>query len=142
MSVNKGKRKTQKSKLQVLVMTKGLASYTIRICKNQKVFLVECNTAITNDIVHIATMIHVYAWNANNIKVKNAEQANQRRNLQNKAVVLCNNLLPLIQIAQEVFHLKTKRVKFWSKKVIAVREMLKKWRDADRRRYQKNNIGL
>lgn len=57
--------------------------------------------------------------------------------LQERAARNCNNLLALIQLAKTIFHLKSKRVKYWSEKTIDVRGYLRSWRDADSKRYGK-----
>ena len=52
MSVAEGER--SHSKLEVIVLARHLAAYTIKITKNQNVFQPEYNSGITNDIIHTA----------------------------------------------------------------------------------------
>lgn len=134
MSVPEGLRK--ESKLEVIVKARELAAYTIRITKNPKVFLPEYNTAITNDIISTAKNIFIDAWTANNIYVKEAKDWEERSRLQQKAALECNNLLALMQLAQEIFHLSTRRIKYWGSKTIEVRNKIRAWHDADRERYK------
>lgn len=71
------------------------------------------------------------------ILVKSADDWKMRKALQERAARNCNNLLALIQLAKTIFHLKSKRVKYWSEKTIDVRGYLRSWRDADSKRYGK-----
>lgn len=133
MSVPEGQR--SHSKLEVIVMARSLAAYTIKITKNQNVFQPEYNNGITNDIIHTAKEIYLRCWTANNIYVTEKEDWHERCSLQESAARECNNLLALMQLAQEVFHLKTKRIKYWGEKTIAVRNKIRAWNDSDRKRY-------
>lgn len=74
----------------------------------------------------------------NNIRVTNQEREElrtYRNNLQRQAILDCNNLLALIGLARPLFHLKGKKVKYWSEKVIKTRNYIKRWRESDQKRY-------
>lgn len=133
MSVPEGLRGT--GKLEVIEKALDLAEYTITITANSKVFLPEYRRSLTDDINRIALDIYVDAWTANNIMVKNGENYMERRHLQEKAARNCNNLLALMQLAQKVFHLKLKRIKYWGEKTINVRGLLRAWKESDYKRY-------
>lgn len=55
--------------------------------------------------------------------------------MQELAVNECNRLLALIQLAKTLFHLKTKKVKYWGEMTIKTRNYLQKWKDGDVERY-------
>ena len=139
MSVPEGKR--GKRKLEVFTKANELANYTIKICNNKKVFLPEYQSAMTDDIIRTAKDIFMNAWSANGIRVTdnqgnvNQKKYAERRNLQEISIRKCNDLLALMQMAQRLFHLKTKRIKYWGSRTIEVRELLIKWKDADTKRY-------
>lgn len=135
MSVPEGER--GKSVLDAIVKANELATYTVNICTNQNVFLPQFQTAVTNKLIDTSIQIFVDAWTANNIYVRTAEDWEERKRLQEKSARECNNLLALIQLAQRVFHLKTKRIKFWSEKTIEVRNYIRAWKETDSRRYQR-----
>lgn len=139
MAVNVGQRNVpdtpQNRQLDAGMKARELAIYTIRICTNQKVFLPEYRSALTEDIIRTAKDIYMNVWTANNILVKTQEQWDCRSRLQQKAALQCNNLLALISIARTLFHLKGKRVNYWSGMVIETRGMIQKWHEADRKRY-------
>lgn len=97
--------------------------------------LPEYRSSLTDDIIRTAKDIYIDSWTANNILVKSADDWKIRKSLQERAARNCNNLLALIQIAKTVFHLKSKRIKYWSEKAIDVRGYLRSWRDADSKRY-------
>lgn len=134
MSVNSGERK--QGKMEVIIVAKNLASYTIKICCNDKWFPVQYRDAITQKLIDCATNIFICCWTANNIRVEGSpEKLKQRSMIQGEAIKECNNLLALMQIAQEVFHLTTKRIKYWGEKTLYVRSLIGKWRDSDSRRF-------
>lgn len=105
---------------------------------NSKIFLPEYQTALTNDIIHTAKEIFTKAWTANNIRVGD-EPRNwlARKKLQQEAARECNNLLALIQMAKPLYHLTSKRVKYWGQKTIEVRQALRDWNAGDTKRYGK-----
>lgn len=134
MSVPEGER--TKSKLEVLVKSRELASYTLHICTNVNTFPPQFQGAITSRIEETAISIFMDCWTANNVLVnEDPEKWLYRKRLQERAANNCNNLLALIQIAQEVFHLKFKRVKFWGAKVLDVRNLIRGWKTSDCKRY-------
>lgn len=134
MSVPEGQR--GESKFDIFVRTRELACYTIKICCNQTVFLPEYQNAVTNSIIRAATLVFTNVWDANNIRVTTATDKNERRRLQNQAIWCCNRLLALMQIAQRLFHLETKRIKYWGNMTIETRNKIVKWRDSDSKRYK------
>lgn len=135
MSVPEGQRGT--GKLEVIVKSLELSDYTLKITANPKVFLPEYQKSITDDINRIALAIYVDVWTANNIMVKSADDLAERRHLQERAARNCNNLLALMQLAQKLFHLKLKRIKYWGEKTIAARNLIRAWKESDYKRYAK-----
>ena len=126
-----------KGKFDVLIKANDLATYTIRITKNPKVFLPEYQTALTDDIIRAAKNVFINAWTANNIRVVERDDWAERKRLQEQAAQECNNLLALIQIAKPVYHLKAKRVKYWGQKIIDARNAIRDWKAGDNKRYGK-----
>lgn len=136
MSVPEGQR--GQSKFAVLVKAQQLCIYTIKICNNKKIFLPEYQSALTNDIIQTAKDIFIDCWTANNIMVRGDEEKwKERRKLQERAARNCNNLLALMQIAQTLFHLKLKRIKYWGTNTIEVRNLIRTWIESDAKRYKK-----
>lgn len=125
-----------KPKLEAIVKAMDLASYTIKITSNENVFKAKFQNALTNDIVHTARSIYSNAWKANNINVaKEPVLKAERHRLQVLAVTECYELLSLIQLAKPVFHLTSKRIRFWGNKTIECRKLLQAWKDSDSKRY-------
>lgn len=146
MSVPEGKR--GEGKFAVLVNAQMLCIYTIKICTNKNVFLPEYQNALTDDIIRTAKNIFIDCWTANNIRItkeneneadrqRNDERKKMRRRLQERAMLNCNNLLALMQIAQLLFHLKLKRIKYWGGRTLETRAMIKAWMESDLKRYSK-----
>ena len=129
MSVVEEKRR--KGKLEVCIKALELASYTIQITANEKVFDPKFRAAVTDDLISHAKDIYLICWTANNIRVASEEAYKERRRLQDKAVVKCNAFLGLLDIAKKVFHLDTNRVTYWGRKIVECRTLIKAWRDSD-----------
>lgn len=133
MSVPEGLRKC--GKLKVLVEALDLTDYTLTITANSKVFVPEYKSVLTDKINELVLNIYINLFTANNIVVKSEMDARERHQLQMVAITQCNDLLALIQIAQKVFHLKLKRIKYWGSKIISVKSLIKSWARADVERY-------
>lgn len=138
MSVPEGQR--GEGRFTVLVKANMLAIYTIKICNNKNVFLEQYQSALTNDIIRTAKDIFIDCWTANNIMIRKTDEDKEekikaRRELQERAAIECNNLLALMQMAQTLFHLKTKRIKYWGGKTIEVRGLIRSWIESDTKRY-------
>ncbi len=142
MAVNVGQRNVpdtpQNRQLDACWKARELSVYTIKICNNKNIFLPEYQSALTDDIIRTAKDIFVFTWSANNIRVTDGSDWSMRNKYQKEAVLQCNNLLALISIARVLFHLKGKRVKYWSGMVLETRNYINKWRESDHKRF--NNL--
>ena len=122
-------------KLESCVKAHDLCCYTLRITSNKKIFTVEYQDVLTDRINSIALSIHALCWTANNILVNSAEDMERRLDLQERAAIECNNLLSLMDIAKSIFHLATRRVKYWGGQTVETRNLIRAWRESDRKRY-------
>lgn len=126
MAVKVGERNVpdtpQNRQLDAAWEARELALYTIKICNNKNIFLPEYQSALTDDIIRTAKDIYINVWTANNIRVDGHKELwNWRNRLQRQATMECNNLLALIGLARPLFHLKGKKVKYWSEKTLKTR---------------------
>lgn len=133
MSVPVNQRTT--GKLEVCIKSRDLATYTLQITKNKKVFAEEYQEVMTDKLISTALDIHALIWGANNILVNSYQDMVERLAMQDKAAAQCNVMLSLIDIAKPLFHLEAKRVMFWGDKVVNVRNLIRAWHNADRKRY-------
>jgi hypothetical protein len=122
-------------KLEACVKAHDLCCYTLQITSNKKVFTTEYQESLTNRIVQSAIEIHTLCWSANNVLVKTKDDRDERLAFQRDAAVQCNVLLSLIEIAKRIFHLSTKRVLYWSNLTIEARNLIRAWRESDKKRY-------
>ena len=140
MAVNVGQRNvpdTQANRqLEACEKAMNLALHTIKICSNKKIFTVEYQEALTNDIIRCAKDIYIYAWNGNNIYVRpDNGRWKDRERYQLAAIAKCNEMLALINIARRLFHLKGKKVRYWTRLTIDARMMIRKWHEAGVKQY-------
>ena len=113
---------------------RSLSVHTIRICANPKIFD-DKYQHITARIVDPSMRISQSAWAANNVLVKCADDWKLRKSYQQDAARSCNLLLSLIDLAKSLYHLRYKKVKYWAAMTIEVRGLLRKWCEADQKRY-------
>ncbi len=134
MSVPESQR--GKGKFDVIINALYLAQYTITITKNKNIFLPEYQSALTDDLIRSAKDIYINAWKANNIRVTSQEDWKERKHLQELSILECNSLLATIQLAKKVFHLKSKRIKYWGELTIKARDGIRAWKESDTKRYK------
>mgnify|MGYP002869566058 FL=1 len=132
MSVPKYMR--NESKLEVQVKCEELTSHTIHITSNPNVFDPKYQ-AFINRVVDTAISIGQDVWDANGIRVADADGYRERRRLQERAVREVNVLLYLMTIAKKLFHLRGNKYRAWVEKADAAKAFIRKWRDSDARRY-------
>lgn len=132
MSVVKSKR--SKPKLKPILDANALIRHTLVITGNEKIFK-PCYKALTDDIIRKSETIFTKCWEANNIRVTDIQNAKWRFNLQTQAIHECQNMLALINIAYGVFHLRGRRVEYWTNLILTTSDSISKWRKSDKERY-------
>ena len=132
MSVPVGKRKH--GTFEVIVATLDLCVYTLHITANPDKFPVNQIT-FTEKIRELAIDIHLLCWQANRIRVDDDWQRyDERMKLQKKAVKCFDRLCPLVEIAESLFHISSKRMTFWMEKIMTAKSLIVAWHDSDRKR--------
>ena len=134
MSVPQYKR--GEGKFNVLVEANLLAVHSIQIVSNPNTFDQKYHSAMGNDLIETSKDIFISAYTGNEIKVENKGQALERLRLIEHSILYCDRLLALIQLAKKLYHLDSKRVKFWGEKTLSVKESLKKWYQSECKRYR------
>ena len=126
-----------KGRLEVHVKAQALAAYTALILKNPKVFDPGVDDELIKRIKGCAYDIYAKAWSANKIRAEtNGINRITRYNLQEEAIMLCDEMHAYIGIAKAVFHLRKKRMKYWSGMITDVRNLLQAWKESDVKRYR------
>ena len=133
MSVRKDERTEGKLALSELAVRHAV--YVIQITKNDKIFKPEYNDAITSDLVKTAKNISKYIWAANNVKVDSRDTYSIRRRYQEMAATECNVLLSDVNIARKLFHLSSKRMRYWTSMIVEIRNKTRGWITSDAKRY-------
>ena len=134
MSVPECKR--HKGRLEVHVKAQFLASYTAKILSNTKTFDPNIDPEIIHRIKCCAYDIYARSWSANKIYA-NTNTINRitRYAMQEEAITMCDEMLAYIGIAKQVFHLASKRMKYWSGLILEVQRLLQAWKESDVNRY-------
>ena len=113
-----------------MIKARELAVYTIKITHNKNVF--SDYDSVVNDLQKLGKDIFIDLWYANNCDLRTESEL--RLQYQKKAIRDCYALLATIQLAQSLYHLKLKRVEYWSRMILNVRDLTRKWRDSDKKR--------
>lgn len=125
-----------KGRLEVHVKAQDLATYTNVILKNTNIFDPEVDKGLIDRIRNCSIDIYVKAWQANKIRADTNEiNRAMRYQLQEEAILLCDELHACIGIAKKVYHLRQKRMKYWSGQILEVRKLLQAWKESDVSRY-------
>lgn len=125
-----------KGRMEVHIAGQFLASYTLMILKNPKVFSPEVDDELIRRIKGCALDIYAKSWAANQIKADtNAENRRLRYRKQVEAIMLCDEMHAYIGIAKQVFHLRKRRMKYWSGLIMNVRRLLQAWKESDAERF-------
>lgn len=128
--------KRTESELTLLTNARELASYTIKICSNEKNFPKRYRWCITSKIVDAAISINSNILKANSTYVKEKEDYHLRKQYQVKALVETYELLCLMDIAYNTFSIDGNRMKYWVGLVRGVQNALRKWRKSDEQRFK------
>jgi hypothetical protein len=124
------------SKFQVLLDARKLATHTLRITANKKVFTENFDDSLIKDINETAKNIFINASVANSIRVSDNISCMQRLELQQNAILESVRLILLIQLARSLFHLPARRVRYWGGIAIHARDTIKMWYIGDKKRYK------
>lgn len=134
--VKKEDRDESQQKLRVVTKSIELMHYTQQITSNVKVFKPEYNW-LTSVLLAETINIHrlVYSANEDNLK----DEFESRNKKQKDALKLCNNLKADILVAKKTYHLRAKRVTYWTNKVKELKSLIQKWMESDKKRYKELN---
>jgi hypothetical protein len=117
--------------LEVNSKARALTVYTLKILENEKWFPKE-QSAFIAKLQDCTIEIQALCWDANNIKVDgNPDRCRRRIDHQDRAAEMCNRMMMLIETAKPLFHLESKRVRYWIGMTKDLRSMIRAWRDKD-----------
>ena len=136
-------RATQRSESRLDVQAKcnELVRHTVHICANPSVFDPKYG-AFTARIVDTATACGTMLWKANGIRVRtDPRRGERRRDLQERACEELDTLLYLMGVAHGLYHLRKGKYEHWVRLAVNARDLARKWRDSDARRYGRLGSG-
>lgn len=134
MSVRKGDR--GEGTLQVLNDCRILASYTIQICRNEKVFPKSQRWIMSQRIVNECVDAMTCIRRANSVMVYTSEDFKYRRVQQVEAHAHLDALLSLIDLAFTSFDIEARKIEYWTGLALSTDDKLKSWMKADKQRYK------
>lgn len=125
-------------KLEAYTKSYELVTYTMKITSNKKVFTVEYQEQLTDYIIAAALDIYMLVGYANGLTVKSKDDEENyinRLKAQDDAIRRCGDLMRLIFLAKPIFHLSSKRVKYWHGMTKDTKNLIKAWHDSDTKRF-------
>lgn len=118
-------------KLTVLTKAEALCTHTLKIIGNPNNFGDQC-PVLKDRIAESAINIYMDSIHANEIRVGNDPVLKEKRlGLQNSAINNCDDLFKYIQLAIPIFHIKARRVEFWTGLLFEVKRLLIAWRKSN-----------
>lgn len=146
---NVPKEQRTETKLECLINARKLCDYSLVILKNnnnnfkvmpsgdpEKDKKNPPQPELVAKIRETVLDLFMSAFSANEVYL-NKDNYRHRRNLQDKSVSKCNELLALIELSAPIFHIWPKRYKYWTEYIILVRNQIQKWKENDYKRFKK-----
>lgn len=117
--------------LEVNTKARALTVYTLKILENEKWFP-QTQRKFIEKLQDCVIEIQALCWEANEIKVNGNELRYRRRlDLQDQAAEKCNRMMMLIETAHPLFHLHTKRTRYWINLTVTLRNYIRGWHEKD-----------
>ena len=143
MSVVAGKRNVPDTPnnrgLDACWLAREVALHTMTVCSNERIFDPKFHT-ITERLMGLSIDIYLDVSEANFIWIDlnhpDADNIADRLKLQEHALRKCKNMLDMIGLARAQFHLRGKKVNYWSHKVVEAKRKIENWHNGDINRYQ------
>lgn len=138
-----GVRKKDQSPHRFTTLDKVLDMYshTVTVISNDKIFDRTYSTLIAR-IEEEARMVYHCTRSANeDYDNRKQEEAEIRIKLQDNAIEYCKWLKTDVMLAERVFHLRAKKVTYWTKLINEAMASIKAWNAGEKRNY-KENYGL
>lgn len=131
----------QRGENQLLLFTtaRNFSIYILKITSNEKVFLKEFKTSITDRLNQSAMDLYLNVWKAQNIPLKQ-DSADMRRELQRKALLCITDFIAIWELGAKAFHLRTKRTKYVIGQLIKLDELIRDWIKKDIKELQNKKV--
>jgi len=123
------------TKLVAHTKTEDMIVRTVSLLKNERVFDQNLH-ALADRVIDTAVSIGQDMWEANGIRVNDDPRRWEvRRGLQERACRHFDVLLYLLGICRKAYHLRSGKYRAWVNSVTEARNLARKWRDSDAKRY-------
>ena len=123
--------KQESNELKVVIKSKELATYTIRVTSNCNKFPKKYRFTLCDRMQNKSMNIYELLLEANRTHISNLKSRNE---LQTKAILNCDELLFYIEMCLQLNIIEPKRAEYWSKLVSDIKFMTIKWRTKDKER--------
>lgn len=125
-----------KGRLEVHVKAQTLAVHTLTVLGNEKIFDPSVDVELIRRIKSCALDIDAKLWSANKIRADtNHVNRELRYRLQEEAILLCSEMLAYIGTAKRVWHVRSRKIKYWGSLITEVQALAQAWKESDVARY-------
>lgn len=122
------------NKLEAIASTIKMATYTIQMCENEKIFPKKCRWTLCTKIIDTCYDAVARIRQANKIFVKTQEDALLRRELQSKVILDFEALYGFMTIAYELYSIPGEKVDTWAGLILDAENKVSAWRRKDNER--------
>lgn len=127
------------NKLQALSDTIKVASYTIHMCENDKIFPKKSRWSMCNRIIDKCLQSVVHIRQANKIKIVNEKSYRERNDLQFAVLLDFEALWAMMDVAFETYSIPSDKIDIWCSLMLTASERVAAWRQGDTNKYKRMN---
>jgi hypothetical protein len=131
---NQQNQPKQPSELTVITKAKDLIKHTYTLTENTERFPKKYRFTLVNRLQERATDIYECLLEANELDLRDPEEAKERQKLQARALTYCKELLFFLELSFELNRINAKSLEYWSKLAFDVMYMTKAWKRRDKSR--------
>ena len=132
--INQQNQTKQPSELTVITKAKDLIKHTYTLTENTERFPKKYRFTLVNRLQERATDIYECLLEANELDLRDPEEAKERQKLQARALTYCKELLFFLELSFELNRINAKSLEYWSKLAFDVMYMTKAWKRRDKGR--------
>ena len=110
--------------------------YTLKMLKDEKICPKSARWLGADEIKHLVQRIHTYLHWANNIKVTNAEEKNQRHLAQTNAYALMRTLGEKFEFCSKIYNIDKNALTRWLNEKGNVQAWISRWMKSDEKNYK------
>lgn len=131
---NQPQQQKKPSELTVITKAKDLVKHTYTLTENTERYPKKYRFTLVNRLQNRATDIYECLLEANELDLRDPEEAKERQKLQARALTYCKEFLFFLELSFELKRINSKSLEYWSKLAFDVMYITKAWKRRDKER--------